>query len=403
MMDYLDTAHCLISQEERRRLVRFCGALCGQREVAEDLAQETLLEAWRHLGGLRNPERRLQWLFGIARNVCLRWARKRGHDLAHTVAFIRASQTEEVNPEESPEEAFADDFDVAVELERKELLTLLDRALDALPAQTRIALIRHYVDESPLAEIAAQLGTNASAVAMRLHRGKLILRRMLAEDLRDALSGHELSLSRPSAWEATRLWCTTCGQHHLLGKRDAQEGYFELWCPGCCPESGVVYSRNHFPALLRGVTGYRRALSKLASWSRSYYRDGIRAGIAPCISCATPMPVRHVRPGEVRAFYYKGEYERLYTSDQRHGIAFSCPACNTCCVSLSDTIAQWMRESQSFLRSHPRVRTLPERAVEVAGRAALVTVFESVTDRAQLAVVSALDTYETLRIDGGER
>jgi len=38
--------------------------------------------------------------------------------------------------------------------------------------------------------------------------------------------------------------------------------------------------------------------------------------------------------------------------------------------------------------------------VEVAGRAALVTRFESVTGSATLAVVSARDTFETLSVDG---
>src|SRR6266567_3288194 len=58
---------------ERARLVRLCTTITGNGDVAEDLAQETLLEAWRHLHELRDPERRAQWLSGIARNVCLRF------------------------------------------------------------------------------------------------------------------------------------------------------------------------------------------------------------------------------------------------------------------------------------------------------------------------------------------
>ena len=58
---------------ERARLVRLCATITGNGDVAEDLAQETLLEAWRHLHKLRDPERRAQWLTGIARNVCLRF------------------------------------------------------------------------------------------------------------------------------------------------------------------------------------------------------------------------------------------------------------------------------------------------------------------------------------------
>ncbi len=42
---------------ERARLVRLCALLTGDREAAEDLAQETLYEAWRHASSLRAPER----------------------------------------------------------------------------------------------------------------------------------------------------------------------------------------------------------------------------------------------------------------------------------------------------------------------------------------------------------
>jgi len=61
-----------------------------------------------------------------------------------------------------------------------------------------------------------------------------------------------------------------------------------------------------------------------------------------------------------------------------------------------------MPETQQFLREHPRVRTLPEREIEVDGQLALVTSLESITESARLDVVTALDTYEILRIFGGE-
>lgn len=61
--------------------MRLCSKITGDDIIAEDLAQETLLEAWRHIDNLRSQEKLPQWLSGIAHNVCLRWARKRGRDL----------------------------------------------------------------------------------------------------------------------------------------------------------------------------------------------------------------------------------------------------------------------------------------------------------------------------------
>ena len=66
---------------ERSRLVRLCAGLTGDVEAAEDLAQETLLEAWRHMHHLRADDGYARWLSAIARNVCLRWERRRGREL----------------------------------------------------------------------------------------------------------------------------------------------------------------------------------------------------------------------------------------------------------------------------------------------------------------------------------
>ncbi len=172
-----------VSPEERVQLVRLCAVLVGDREVAEDLAQETLLEAWRHRHALRDQTRRTSWLSGIARNVCLRWLRERRRDTAHLIrpsvdprfiaGYSLGAQLADL------EDALADDLDIEVELERKELVELLDRALALLPAETRVVLVKRYVEESPLAEVAAQLGTNAHAVAVRLQRGRLALRHVL--------------------------------------------------------------------------------------------------------------------------------------------------------------------------------------------------------------------------------
>src|SRR5215831_18401911 len=62
---------------ERTRILRICLRATHDRDAAEDLAQETLLEAWRHWDKLREPDdlqARTRWLLGIAANVCRRWA-----------------------------------------------------------------------------------------------------------------------------------------------------------------------------------------------------------------------------------------------------------------------------------------------------------------------------------------
>src|ERR1700760_4789414 len=63
---------------DRKRLVGLCAAISGDADAAEDLAQETLLEAWRHRSKLVAHDGADRWIAAIARNVCLRWGRTRG-------------------------------------------------------------------------------------------------------------------------------------------------------------------------------------------------------------------------------------------------------------------------------------------------------------------------------------
>ncbi len=58
-------------------------------------------------------------------------------------------------------------------------------------------------------------------------------------------------------------------------------------------------------------------------------------------------------------------------------------------------------EGRQFWQTHSRIRTLPKQYIEVDGRFAVVTSFESVINNARLDVVSAYDTYEVLHIYGG--
>ena len=59
----------------RPRLMRLASLHGIAPDAAEDVVQETLIEAWRHLNQMHTPARFDAWLTGICRNVCLRWIR----------------------------------------------------------------------------------------------------------------------------------------------------------------------------------------------------------------------------------------------------------------------------------------------------------------------------------------
>lgn len=235
---------------ERPRLVRLCAQITGDGEAAEDLAQETLIEAWRHTHKLHDHEGRWLWLTAIARNVCRRWTR--GH--VREQIYRLQPLCDDHAAGSAVEDAAIDACDVVQELERDELAHLLDRALALLPAPTRQALVARYIEELPHTEVAERLGLSEGAMTMRLQRGKLALRQMLTTDLRDEAATYGIIIGDSAGWADTRLWCTECGQHHLIGRfvTDRPDTALTLRCPACFRVSDTIYTHGQGTQLFKG-------------------------------------------------------------------------------------------------------------------------------------------------------
>lgn len=378
-----DTSGLLpLSADDRARLVRLCAYLSGDREVAEDLAQETLLEAWRHAYKLRDPSGYMAWLSAIARNVCLRHARRHGRELAHTAL----PTAEEVDALPDVEQQAAD-FDLEIELERDELARLLDRALALLPNDTRQVLIARYVQETPVTEVAEQMGLSEGAVTMRLQRGKLALRRVLTNDLQQEAASY--GLVDADSWQETRIWCTDCGQRHLLGRFTA-EGEFALRCPTCSSEPGVYFSQTRMPGLFKGVKGYKAALSRLLDWSDAYYRQALIARSARCVRCGCDSPIEMTL-----ARFGPPSMQGV------RGVDAGCPICKLTNYESLSGMALSLPEGRTFWKSNPRIRTLPEREIDAGGEPGLLLRMESVDGRARLDTLFARADYRLIGVHGG--
>jgi RNA polymerase sigma-70 factor (ECF subfamily) len=245
---------------ERARLVRLCAVLTGDREVAEDLAQETLLEAWRHRDGLTDAAGADRWLSAIARNVCLRWARTRGR-----LPVPLAELPEGPAP---AEEGIAD-------------------LLELLPPGTRRVMEQRYVAERSLEEIAATLGISADAVAMRLARGKRALYRILAAD----------------DWQPSRTPCLQCGTGNLLMRRTASEIEFTCVCATADVLVRYPLGNPQFARLVGGLERPTAMFRRVGDWALRYFAGG-DGGRSTCTRCARPVTVRaHVREGGIHGLY----------------------------------------------------------------------------------------------------
>lgn len=379
---------------ERSRLVRLCTLLTGNPGAAEDLAQETLLEAWRSAAARRDSQHHVQWLTGIARNVCRRWARNQGRRLP-LVALQAESDAEAWH---APEERLAADFDLELELERDELAQLLDRAMALLPPSTRVALVQRYIQESPHAEIAARLGLSEGAVKMKLERGRLALRRLLCTELREEAAAYGLTPLSGDAWQETAIWCPTCGRRRLAGyfSRDERDGAFILRCPHCChgdDGTGICFVRSVYSAfphtvpLLAGVSTFKPALSRVMEHTYSYYREALAEGRAPCMTCGRMTRLYRQMPPE--------SWQRAV-----RGVHLRCDACGTSPDETLHSLLLSLPEAREFWRRHPRIHALPEREIEVGGADALLVTFESLRDAAKLDIAVARESYRVISVNG---
>lgn len=281
-----------------------------------------------------------------------------------------------------------DPIDLDVDLERDELAALLDRALDLLPPQTRAVLIQKYVDESPLAAIGERLGLSANAVAVRLHRGRLAFRRLLATELRHEANAFGLLGEPALAWQPTTMWCPICGAQRLQAAYDEGYACYAIRCPACTGAGGqgVNLFCGQAPADPRGR--FRATLVRSMAETNELYRETQRRGGDDCPECGARVQVRyslpHGNPGP--------------WGDPR-GMSITCPHCGGGYCGSLRMLTQSLPEVRAFWKRHPRMHTLPYRDVELDGVAAVRITFESLGDPASIDVFTTSDTCEVLRIE----
>ena len=145
----------------RPAVVRLARTIVGV-DHAEDVAQDSLLLAFKALPGIEEPRKFPAWLSAITRHRALRFSKSETAQLSKRVAL---------------DEALLEQIEaLAKPLEEKERDEEMIRALDSLPADYAMPLRLRFLDEMPLNRIAAFMGIPLSTVKWRIHHGKKLLR-----------------------------------------------------------------------------------------------------------------------------------------------------------------------------------------------------------------------------------
>lgn len=227
----------------QRTVLSFGFKVCGHREDAEDTAQEVLLKSLPHLAKLDDPQALAAWLYTAAKNRC--WQSRR------RASWQRAVSLEELMPHgdelsrlladtrQDPENSAATDEDQR----------MLHEAVLRLPAQLRIVLVLHDMEELETEQVARILSLQPGTVRVRLHRARLLLRREISRRVRG-------KPERPRAANASKARPVDCREifANLSEYLDAR-----------LPPATCDQMRRHFegcPACVAFIQDLKRAIDR---------------------------------------------------------------------------------------------------------------------------------------------
>ena len=141
----------------------------GRYGAAEDIAQDALLAAYRHLPELRDPAAFGPWLKEIACRTAANWLRRHGKRLRSETPLPHRRTLSVEDAREGPSGI----------LERHELRERIERAIDALPERYRLPVVLRYLQELSYDEISEFTGESRDEVRGILQRAGRQLRDML--------------------------------------------------------------------------------------------------------------------------------------------------------------------------------------------------------------------------------
>ena len=148
------------------------------RELAEDLAQETFVKVFNHLESYNPKYKFSSWIFKIASNLSIDHLRKKELDTVsidgsrHATSSddIESSRISVVSEDENPEEL----------LLAKELGDEIESAIGQLRAEYRTAIVLRHVEGRSYEEIAEIMELPLGTVKTYIHRARTELRELLA-------------------------------------------------------------------------------------------------------------------------------------------------------------------------------------------------------------------------------
>jgi RNA polymerase sigma-70 factor (ECF subfamily) len=193
----------LLLRRHNQRLYRVARSVLRDEAEAEDVMQQTYVEAYSHLGQWEGRAQFGAWLTRIAFHEALARARKRRRE--RTAGSTRDPEKDAVT------QAKSSDLSPEQQAFRGELRGHLESAIDSLPLLYRVAFVMREIEGLSTADAAAFLGLREDAVKTRLSRARALLREDLSRRM-GAGTGSAFSFER---MRCDRVVATVFARLHL--------------------------------------------------------------------------------------------------------------------------------------------------------------------------------------------
>ena len=152
--------------------------------IAEDIVQETFLQAYRKLETLEDPTQFSRWLYQIADRLCIAWFRKNRLQTEP----LEDTHISEIGAETYSRYVAAEHAKTFAEAQRD----LVEKLLAKLKESDREVITLHYFEEMTSSEIGTFLGVSENTIKSRLHRARQRLKKyafMIQEALDITIDG----------------------------------------------------------------------------------------------------------------------------------------------------------------------------------------------------------------------
>lgn len=180
-----DSAFNTLVQKYQKGVHALAWRKIGDFHYAEEITQDTFLQAYKNLSTLANPDQFAGWLYVIANRRCIDWQRKQ--------KFVTQS-LQEVSVQEIEASAYRRYISEKRETaSRERRYEIVEKILERLPESERTVVTLHYLGEMTAKEIGKFLGVSVGTIDSRLHRARKRLKNSEELLVQEVLEGVHLS------------------------------------------------------------------------------------------------------------------------------------------------------------------------------------------------------------------